>query len=755
MLRSRRLIAALLSASMIFTVLPSAVFADDETTEPDAVVEQQEEAEEEQVPDEIPEEPEEVPAEEPDAAHGEDGDTDTGEIAFPDVEEEAGTIDLDLEDSAVLFEGYADSVFSAQIDPAGGMVDGRVTTGSSLEPDEKAFYDILVDRMAEVAKGNVDSGIIVIDGTELGLKTEYTPQEFGYDSFIVNGSSANASAALMQLYNQVKFDDLTSLFYSLAYDHPYEYYWVASQVYTSVSRGFNGGYVYSNVIYPKITFTFAFKVSPNYREYPDYVAPDENDFYPMEFAINTERTGAVQHAVENAMSIVDQASGMTDYYKLLYYKDAICDMVSYDHAASADAENYPDRDVWALVYAFDGDPTTNIVCEGYAEAFQYLCELSSFDDTCVYSVTGTMNGGTGSGPHKWNIARIGGVNYLVDVTNSDSGSVGQGGQLFLKKASGSVSSGYTVYGVKFVYDGYTRMMYSDEELMLSSTDYSVPSQITIGDKISISGMSMTLGSTIKANLFVWLNPSVTLNNTDKMYVTVSGGERTEYVIKNLTKEGGDYFVPIELTAKEMASDISVYFVLGGSTSQTKTISVKKYANVLLSSANTSEIASAMLNYGAYTQSYFGYNTSTPANAGIVDNVPSSNPDLSSYENSVSAASGMDLSFYGSSLILKNDTRMKLYFTGGTISEVQYSGPKTVDYTVGGNTIIIKGITAKELSNSYTLTITDNTGKVMTLTVNPLAYGNKVLRMTGSGNEGLRNLIKALYLYHVEAKEYGA
>ena len=85
MLRSRRLIAALLSASMIFTVLPSAVFADDETTEPDAVVEQQEEAEEEQVPDEIPEEPEEVPAEEPDAAPGEDGDTDTGEIAFPDA----------------------------------------------------------------------------------------------------------------------------------------------------------------------------------------------------------------------------------------------------------------------------------------------------------------------------------------------------------------------------------------------------------------------------------------------------------------------------------------------------------------------------------------------------------------------------------------------------------------------------------------------------------------------------------------------
>lgn len=29
-----------------------------------------------------------------------------------------------------------------------------------------------------------------------------------------------------------------------------------------------------------------------------------------------------------------------------------------------------------LIWVFDGDSSTNVVCEGYAKAFQYLCDLS-------------------------------------------------------------------------------------------------------------------------------------------------------------------------------------------------------------------------------------------------------------------------------------------------------------------------------------------------------------------------------------------
>ena len=113
---------------------------------------------------------------------------------------------------------------------------------------------------------------------------------------------------------------------------------------------------------------------------------------------------------------------------MLAFRDEICELVSYNAAAAG--ESYTDGygDPWQLIYVFDGDDSTNVVCEGYAKAFQYLCDLSGL--TC-YTVTGAMAGGTGEGPHMWNIVTLGDENYLVDVTNSDAGTVGQNGGLFL------------------------------------------------------------------------------------------------------------------------------------------------------------------------------------------------------------------------------------------------------------------------------------------------------------------------------------
>ena len=83
-----------------------------------------------------------------------------------------------------------------------------------------------------------------------------------------------------------------------------------------------------------------------------------------------------------------------------------------------------------------------MVCEGYSKAFQYLCDLS--DITC-YTVTGIMNGGTGEGPHMWNIVANNGKYYMADITNSDEGTVGEDGGLFLDTPiSGSISRGYTL-----------------------------------------------------------------------------------------------------------------------------------------------------------------------------------------------------------------------------------------------------------------------------------------------------------------------
>ena len=75
-----------------------------------------------------------------------------------------------------------------------------------------------------------------------------------------------------------------------------------------------------------------------------------------------------------------------------------------------------------------------------------------------------MNGGTGEGPHMWNIVANNGKYYMADITNSDEGTVGEDGGLFLDTPiSGSISRGY-IYAtdsanIYFAYDKEAKSLY--------------------------------------------------------------------------------------------------------------------------------------------------------------------------------------------------------------------------------------------------------------------------------------------------------
>lgn len=161
------------------------------------------------------------------------------------------------------------------------------------------------------------------------------------------------------------------------------------------------------------------------------------------------------------------------YSKLVAYREYITNAVDYNSDA-ANTANYPYGDPWQLIYVFDENPDTNVVCEGYSKAFKYLCDLTwtgSDPEVACYLPTGTMDGDA----HMWNIVSIGGVNYLTDITNCDSGTIGAPDQLFLCGAEGSVDASYaaatTGGAVTYVYDKETLALY-DKELVLSATKYS-------------------------------------------------------------------------------------------------------------------------------------------------------------------------------------------------------------------------------------------------------------------------------------------
>jgi hypothetical protein len=114
-----------------------------------------------------------------------------------------------------------------------------------------------------------------------------------------------------------------------------------------------------------------------------------------------------------------------------------------------------------------------------------------------------MEGGTGAGGHMWNVVVMGdGKSYLVDITNSDVGTVGANGELFLAGGTGSVTAGYTVQigyfdSISFVYDAYTVEFWGTDAqsmLSLSGTSYQ-PTEIVISipTPLVYTGEALTVG----------------------------------------------------------------------------------------------------------------------------------------------------------------------------------------------------------------------------------------------------------------------
>ena len=179
---------------------------------------------------------------------------------------------------------------------------------------------------------------------------------------------------------------------------------------------------------------------------------------------------AAREAAANARAIVAKYSGggYSDVELLRAYKDEILALVdyNYDAAYSSGGIQANGSNPWELVYVFDGDPETKVVCEGYSKAFQYLCDQTSFRSplvNCICADGDVYWSNGGGGGHMWNLVRMDdGRTYLIDVTACE-GHWDSNHSFLLHAVSGSplsydgytVSNGdrYTYYQVYSYYDG--------------------------------------------------------------------------------------------------------------------------------------------------------------------------------------------------------------------------------------------------------------------------------------------------------------
>ena len=378
-----------------------------------------------------------------------------GELSLPD--EEVPSISVEITETvthargsqsdAELLEGYLYAISGIRRGSPVHRVPPR-----PLTVELKDVENELKGKIKEVAAGNLAS-------TKFSFANIWTKTKEGWG---ITGEVISGGALTQQASEAIKAKlGLDALMRKQLLEMPYELYWYNKT--KGVSMNYSVTTSGDNVTVYELTISM--NVSQDYAKFIDATS-----YNPFE--ADTAKTGKAATAAANALNVVAANTNKSDYDKLVSYREYIKGAVDYDRGAAGGGKPYGDP--WQLIYVFDGKSDTNVVCEGYAKAFQYLCDLTFQNQEGKPSsslVSGKMDGGD----HMWNVVAIGGRNYLVDVTNCDDGSIGASDQLFLCGAAENVAGKqYTVAiggGIVYVYDEKTVESYAPEHLELSATAY--------------------------------------------------------------------------------------------------------------------------------------------------------------------------------------------------------------------------------------------------------------------------------------------
>ncbi len=179
-------------------------------------------------------------------------------------------------------------------------------------------------------------------------------------------------------------DEATSVMKRFMADHP-QYFWISNQI--SVTY-----YVGSNMAEACI------------MKYSDGTVTDNLDDKKADRNVIRSKKAKVEAVAREIVSHID--SNASDYEKELQIHDYLADNLKYDK----DAEKNPTKD-GTLKSAFDIYGALidhKAICEGYAKSFQYLCYLVGINANQVIGKS-----------HMWNVVKIGGDWYQVDLTWDD------------------------------------------------------------------------------------------------------------------------------------------------------------------------------------------------------------------------------------------------------------------------------------------------------------------------------------------------
>ena len=212
--------------------------------------------------------------------------------------------------------------------------------------------------------------------------------------------------------------------------------------------------------------------------------------------VSIESIEKMRNAEAVANRVIEEAANLSDSEKLKYYHDYILNTITYNTDAAYRQETY--GNAWQMLYVFDDDDTTNVVCEGYSKAFKYLCDHTNFncDLKCIIVTGDLYQNGRHLGGHMWNNIIKDGVVLHCDLTNDDNDS-GDKRPLFglFEAQPKAVKNSHCYYSqgnstIHYVLDTEITRLYKDEvinlEPVFSIGDVNMDGETNMMDAVKVA-----------------------------------------------------------------------------------------------------------------------------------------------------------------------------------------------------------------------------------------------------------------------------
>ncbi len=338
--------------------------------------------------------------------------------------------------------------------------DSDVDTGyyaakSKLTKYGKTVYELFKEQIIKISNGECESALIEIPYDSIYGADEtftFTASELNMTQITDENSREAVDKVNNLISNNAIEPGFGNVYDAIVTDVPYYLYW-------------SSGYVtYTTPVVQEVSHTNdSITVKPRVgNQKISYNISVSSTYANSDNQVDTSKTSVAKNAFNNASELVNQARSMTDLEKLKFYKNSICDLTDYAF------NTWIGSDQRQIIHVFDQDNATKVVCEGYAKAFKYLCDLTSFSSAEVECrlATGYLKVDEGGyEPHMWNIVQLrNNENYLVDVTNCDDGMFGSPDILYMKGESGKVNQvidGNQTWGYQIAHPSNTVFYYYD------------------------------------------------------------------------------------------------------------------------------------------------------------------------------------------------------------------------------------------------------------------------------------------------------